>query len=505
VQRGSGAGREVLRGLRQQARVGRTAAALLLAAATAALLTPPMAEVARFKPFWLDEGFEVAESCRHPYLALLVKGAPGQCSPSPLYYLAQRASVRSLSGFDERVAVGYRRVSLAAAALLLFATVAVLFARLGPPWGLAAAASLASQPLVVQYAAENRPYTSWLLLFALALLAGADAASRRWRDLGRGRRVALALSSLALSLVALPGALQAALVCALCGLAWRQGAEDRAEARASLRWSLALAAACAALGLYFAARSPCGRDEAGHLALARSDGAGLVWPVLSLLWAQDLAGHVGNALLAAGLLAALRPPRAPLSADDAPRARFARWLAVGVAAQLGLTLLLAAQVARAGYYFLPRAFLHLTVCRALGIAVGGWLVVDWLAGRISRTLRTAVWALASVLAVLAAAAAFSFERQEVEERRAMWTRTEAPCTDLDGPLIVDVAAGGTDWALAPNFLVRLGEAKRRCEAARSGPVRHVLVSAGGGFRLSSERLPGAVPLEQCGRPVSLER
>ncbi|HEY2943474.1 MAG TPA: hypothetical protein VGN09_13660 [Vicinamibacteria bacterium] len=504
MQRRGRAGLEVLRDLRPQARVGRAAAAFVLAAATTALLTPPLADVARVKPFWLDEGFEIAEACRHSYLSLVVRGAPGQCSPSPLYYLAQRLSVRSLERFDERIAVSYRRVSLVAAGLLLFMTTLVLQTRLGAAWALVAAATLASQPLFVHYAAENRPYLSWLLLFALTVLAAAEAASRPWREVGRARRMALAVAAIALALVALPGALQAGLASALCGLSWRRASADRREARAALAWSLLLAAGCTALGLYFGARSPCRAYDAGHLALRFPDRAGLVRPILSLIWSDGVAGHVGNVLLLLGLVPAFRlgPDLASRAGDAARRTQFAAWLSRGVGAQVVLTVLLAVQVFQLGYYFIPRVFLHLAVCRALLVALGGWSLMRWLTGRGPAPARTALQTLAVGLAVLAVASSFSLERQDVEERRLAWAAGTAPCVFAPGTLVVDVPAGMTDWALGPNFIVRLAEERRRCSAGASSDERHVLVGRGD-YQFSADRAPGAVPLEQCGRSVVL--
>jgi len=459
------------------------------------------------KPFWLDEGFEIAEACRHSYLSLLVQGAPGQCSPSPLYYLAQRLSVRTLKSFDEGIAVSYRRVSLIAAGLLVFVITLALQTRLGAPWALVAAATLASQPLFAHYAAENRPYMSWLLLFALTVLVAAEAASRPWREVGRGRRTALAASAVALALVALPGALQAGLACVLCALSWLRTSEDRRETRAALAWSLLLAAACMALGLYFGARSPCRAYDAGHLALRFPDRAGLVRPVLSLIWGDGVAGDIGNVLLLLGLVPALRlrPRFASRAGDGARRTRFAAWLAAGVGAQVGFTVLLAAHVFQFGYYFLPRVFLHLAVCRALLVALGGWSLMGSLAERAPVAGRTALQTLALGLAVLAVASAFSLERQDVEERRLAWPAAgTGPCA-ATGTLVVDVPAGMTDWALGPNVIVRLSEERRRCGAGASSDERHVLVGGGesGDYHFSAARAPGAVALEQCGRPVVL--
>ena len=401
--------------------------------------------------------------------------------------------------------VGYRRVSLTAAGLLLFATTLALHARLGAPWALVAAAALASPPLFAQYAAENRPYMSWLLLFALTLIVAAEAGSRPWRETGRARRMALAVSALSLSLVALPGALQAALACALGGLSWRRRAEDRREMRASLVWSLLLAGVCLALGVYFGARSPCRRYDAGHLAFHWPDAAGLWRPVLALLWGEGTAGQIGNVLLLVGLVAARRSPAARDPApEDARAAAFASWLARGAAAQLGLTVLLAVQVMRAGYYFVDRVFLHLIVCRALLVAVGGWWLVRWLEERAGPSARLALQTLASGLAVFAVAMAFLTLRARAEGAPIALTATaETPCADLEGTLVVDRRPDTKDWADGPNLIVRLAEDRRRCGAGRAGQTRHVMAVGDGGYRLRADRAPGALPLEQCGREVVL--
>src|SRR6185369_647337 len=98
------------------------------------------------------------------------------------------------------------------------------------------------------------------------------------------------------------------------------------------------------------------------------------------LWGNGIGGQAGNALLALGLVAALR------ARDGTP----ASWLARGLAAQLALTVLLAVQVVRVGYYFLDRVFLHLVVCRALLVAVGGWWLLRRLEARAGPPTRTAL-------------------------------------------------------------------------------------------------------------------
>jgi len=401
--------------------------------------------------------------------------------------------------------VAYRRVSLIAAGLLVFATTLALHLRLGAPWALVAAAALATPPLFARYGAESRPYMSWLLLFALTLMAGAEAASRPWRETGRARRAALAVSAVALSLVALPGALQAALAGLLCALSWRRRAQDRGESRAALRWSLLLAAACVAVGLYFGARSPCRAYDAGYLAFRWPDRTGRMASVLALLWGDGIAGQIGNALSALGLVAALRLP-APRGLDEesARPAAFASWLARGLAAQLALTVVLAVQVALLGYYFIDRVFLHLVICRALLVAVGGWWLMRWLEARGGPPTRTALQALASGLAVFAVATAFVTLRTRAEDARsALPAGNEVPCAALGGTLVLDRPADTRDWAAGPNLIVRLAEDRRRCGADPSRDTRHVLATGDAGYRISAGRAPGAIPLEQCGREVIL--
>jgi hypothetical protein len=263
-----------------------------------------------------------------------------------------------------------------------------------------------------------------------------------------------------------------------------------------------------ALGLYFGARSPCRDYDAGHLALRFPDRAGLLRPVLSLIWSDGVAGNVGNALLLLGLLPAfrLRQQFASREGSVAGPPQFAAWLAAGVGAQVGFTLVLAALLFQSGYYFLPRVFLHLAVCRALLVALGGWCLMAALAERASVPGRTALQTLALGLAVLAVASASSVERQDLEERRRAWPAGGTfPCAAASGTLVIDVPAGMRDWAVGPNSIVRISEERRRCGAAASSEQHHVLVgdAGSGDYRFSADRAPGAAPLEQCGREVVL--
>jgi len=262
-----------------------------------------------------------------------------------------------------------------------------------------------------------------------------------------------------------------------------------------------------ALGLYFAALSPCREYDAGPLALHWPDRTGRVRPVLALLWGDGIAGQIANVLFLLGLASAFwRPGGRDFGDERPPRAAFASWLARGIVAQLALTVLLAAQVVIVGYYFLARVFLHLMICRALLVAVGGWTLTRWLEERANPLARTALQALASGLAVFALAMAFVSVEQSAQRVRAVVPApTEQDCGPVAGTLVLDWPTGSRDWALGPNSILRLSERRRRCGPSASSEVRHVLVGdpGSGDYRFSADRAPGAIALEQCGREVVL--
>ena len=197
---------------------------------------------------------------------------------------------------------------------------------------------------------------------------------------------------------------------------------------------------------------------------------------------------------------ARRALRAIEAATSPRRPRAAR----GVAAQLVLTLLLAVQVVLAGYYFLDRVFLHLVVCRALLVAVGGWWLLRWLEARVGPRPRTALRTLAVGLAMFAVATAFLTLRARAEGAPVVLPAAEqARCGDLGGTLAVDRPAGAEDWARGPNFIVRLARDRRRCGAGNGEGIRHV-VAADGAYQITSDAAPGTEPLELCGRRVVLD-
>jgi hypothetical protein len=424
-------------------------------------------------------------------------------NPAPLYFILEKLVVGRVARFDESILVSYRAISLGSAALTLAVLYAVVLRRLGMAPALFALGSLASQPLFRRYAAENRPYMVWLFCFTVAVLAITDAASRPWSELGRLRRLALWVACLALSMAALPGALQAAAGLAVCATLWHR--EPVTSGRGFWWWLMLLAGAALALGFWYG-RATSWTYEASHLDLLRSRDPGrLLAEVFALLMPPSVESLGGHALVLAGLLVLVVLFRRA-TAPHSPRAHYARVLGFVVAAELALTVVLGLEIVRRGYYFIPRLFLYMMVCRALLVALGAWAVLAAVERVAGPRLRLA--AASAAVAIGGLGVAFAVDRLATEAGET-WAAyppwpADSRCTAWEGTLILDTAPG-VDPAVGPNVVVRLGEERRRCGWRSSPETHHVLAlserAAEGWYRLSAERLPGAVPLEQCGRPV----
>jgi hypothetical protein len=470
------------------------AAPLALAGLVLALFLPQQVRLAEQKPFGLDEGFEWANNCGQPALELIVRGAVPQCSPSPAYYLVEKLVARSIAIRDERILVTYRALGLLAASALVLALAWRLGARLGLPCALTGLASLLGQPLFHYYAVESRPYALSLCLLTLVLLLLAEG-SERDPVPGRAWTAAFACASVGASLVLLTGAAQAVVACAAFLLLLRiQGVSLRSLRGKAAAVVLAICVACA---LYYRARSTCLAGDAGPLSVWGPQGRHLLGEVVRLIWTDAPAANVLALIGCAAPVWAWRRGAARERSES-----FVLALGLQVLAQVLLTVVLAAQVAWADYYFLPRLFLHLIVCRALLLALGTWLLL--------RLLSPTRWRMpAQVTAGLLAAAYLSIAlvllRQDADERREMtpWrARAAGPCLRWEVPLKL-LLTGEPEWHFGPNLLVEAAHEAGRCGATPADGPRYLVASPEGGREIVSVPPTGAVPLRQCGREVEL--
>ena len=465
------------------------AAGLLLACVVAWLHV----DLARNKPFWLDEGHEIAVTCGFPYATMLWHGAPSQVSPAPLYFMVEKAVVSTTTRPDRGLLVRFRAVSLVAALLAMISILGWVGLRLGALPALLALAAFASSNVVHTYAAENRPYMLWLLLFLLTVLAAADDAADTGHRLSPARAL---VPAVLLSLASVPGGLQAVAALVVCGVFLLSKAPE-VRGRRAVAFAF-VAALCACVSVRYGLATSW-RYEPSHLDLGGSaEPAALIADVAALLWTNDARSWPGNLLLLAGIATALR------SAGN-PRQLFAKALAMVCLLELALTGALMAEVVRRGYYFLPRLFIYLVACRVLLIAVGAFTILEGVAVRHPR-LGYAGTAVAAAAGLFAGASAVDLLMQRTEEARELHERAGMlSCGPWPARVAPRVAFAETRWEVPLNFVAVLGEAIERCPAGPADQLVYAVPAVGApGYELSREASADTRPITICGREVLLE-
>jgi hypothetical protein len=487
--------------------VGLLAAAILLCS----FVLLVQADIALHKGFWLDEGFEIVRTCGQSFSSLLKDGAY-ECSPAPLYWLAQTAVIRSVDAVGLSLRLQYRAISLGASALTVLILTLGLGRRVGILAALVAFSSLAADPGFHHHATLNRAYMTWALATAVLVFAAAavsvDTGPRpRWwlpALLGAGGLVSMA---------ALPGCLQALGAFAACVLIrrWLNVSPGLG------RWALLMLAlgglALVALDVRYWAGSPCrGYTAAGDLDIAIvTDRWSLVRRALTVLWPEATSIWVvpAYAALLAGALTPLVLGRRRSTLTETERCAFA--LSVIALSQIALAIPVGLGLALGRYLFLPRMFIFVMVPRAVLIGLGFWLLASgarrMAAGRSERLAGMA----AVAIALIATALSLRFTVQWARASRFPLPPVgQIACPSLKSPeLRVLERPQPRGYAFTPNFLVRLGRALEVCAATPMQPAgaRYLLAldatTQADWFRVVDVPPPGFEPMQVCQAPVIL--
>ncbi|OFZ78517.1 MAG: hypothetical protein A2583_05530 [Bdellovibrionales bacterium RIFOXYD1_FULL_53_11] len=324
------------------------------------------------KFFWWDEGL-TQDIVRNESFARLVfsRGIP-QTSINPLYYLLQKAFLM-LPGVDAHVLVGSRIMNLVTAAALVLA-VFWFFRKISGYAGAALALWLLfRQTLFFEYSAEDRQYMIWLLFFSMSLFYSVLNFNAK-----PARLAPLAAVMLLLGLSATVGPLQAISMLVTILFLKSVFSEKRGlVAGLVIRYSILSVALLVVLFYYYQpvpwAHSKWNLYETGGLDLVRN----VIRLFLQRRPAVDLIGSVfvltGAVSTLVWLIGVLKKRAiAPFQGN------LHHVLGVFAVVQLLVFLVLAASVVKAGYYFVPRLFIYLMICRmALG-ATGFIVIKDWL-------------------------------------------------------------------------------------------------------------------------------
>jgi hypothetical protein len=445
-------------------------AVVVLAVSLVSLVLIGHADLALHKPFWLDEGHEIVRTCDQPALMLLTKGAY-ECSPAPLYWIAQSSVVRSVEPLGLSLRLQYRAVSLTAATLTLLILLLGLRRRLGLAVALVAFSVLLTDPAFHFYAAQNRAYMTWVVITTLLVMTAAEAAVV---EQGRSRwgLAALLVAGLLAGLTALPGCLQAAGAFAACAAvrAWLFPGGRLTRRYAAL---LALgAAAIVGVDVHYWAGSPCrGWQHAKEFGLdfLAGDRSTMIRHALTVLWPEGwspwvLLGHAAL-LVGAALPILLWRRRKELTGPE----RYAAALSLVALTQVLAALPVGMGLAAGRYLFLPRMFIFVMVARVVWIALGFWWLATEAQARVSRFGDRARFLPAAAAAAITLGALWEADRLARRLHLPLAPVSGVPCERLRVPLlrVLEPAARTPDFT--PNFLVRLGRALDSCAATPITP------------------------------------
>jgi hypothetical protein len=349
-----------------------------------AIIASQIISLARQKPFWFDEAYEVLETCTRPYSQIIIAGPLGQCSAAPLYYLIQKAVVGS-AGMSGNILMTYRLVSISAAILMLIVLFFAFSRYFGVSIGLLALMVVAWRPDFLQFAAENRPYMLWVFLFTVVLLLVSSMVYRQWETLRPVSKAGLGLLMLALTLVSGAGLFQAILFAAAFSL-WHHPMDFRGWMRRPVfLFQLPIVLLCGGVGAFYALKS-CLTYSGGTWDLLATGNWQLVWDVLDLLYplrlssCRDRSNPCGLVTLTVNVFVAAAVVILPLwwkrRMTLSEPAKFALSISLVSIVQLLCAVFVGVLVARAHYYFVPRVFLYLISLRAVLAAAGAYLCMS---------------------------------------------------------------------------------------------------------------------------------
>jgi len=143
-----------------------------------------------------------------------------QANKNPLYFLLQKSFLSKIGSIDPHILIHARFVSIASALLICVMLLIFIYVRLGLLIAVFAVVSLASQYIFYQYAAENRPYMLWLLLFTWLVIATFKMCLQSYEKSSLGNRVFFGVSIFVITLTISFGIIQSTIALLTCLFFW---------------------------------------------------------------------------------------------------------------------------------------------------------------------------------------------------------------------------------------------------------------------------------------------
>jgi len=344
-------------------------------------------QTAKIKIFWGDEKFEVVALCGAPF-GQIIAGKITQSSNNPLYYLIQKFSLSQIDAFHSNVLVNVRRVSILAALLMCLLFFIFIHTRLGLLFAVFIVISVASQNIFYLYAAENRPYMLWLLLFAFLVMTTLKMCLQSYEKCSFKNKILFCISIIAITLVVSLGVIQSVMAILTCLFCWYCIHDRPKNSKFLIHFAIPLCLLCICIQGYY---TLVGLDLISYGSkVVTSD-----WDLISQMQKGDISllkmpprlllpkpgrdayfgAYLSNffVLLGMGIPFFWWKKRKNLVSRDF----FVFGLSIVTSIQVAVTLIIALLVAFMHYYFVQRLFLYLIICHALLAMMGAYFVFSF--------------------------------------------------------------------------------------------------------------------------------
>jgi len=340
-------------------------------------------QTAKQKNLWLDEKFEVTSLCRFSFGDILLDGAPGQASKNPLYYLVQRISLSFVDSFDWNMLANLRRVSIAAALLILLTSFVFIQVRLGLLFAIFVVISATSQNIFYQYAAESRPYMLWLLLFTLLVMATLKMCLQNYEKCCLKDKIIFGILAFANTLIISYGLIQSGLAMLTCLFFWYFIHDHPKSLKPLINYAVPLCLLCILTQGYYTlqgnmAFTPSFMESQWDVIsqLKRGDISLLKMPPRLLFPKPHRDAYIGAYLSNLFVLLGMGIPflwwKKRKNLDQKGFFVFT-WSAI-VLIQVLATLVIGALTISLRYFFVQRLFLYLIICHAFLATMGAYFL-----------------------------------------------------------------------------------------------------------------------------------
>lgn len=482
-------------------------------------------EVAAHQYFWKDEMLEISTLCQRSWSDILT-GNIREAGKAPFYYLLQRAVVQNTHVFDSRILIFYRTISILAAASLVIALYFFIRRRLGKAWAVAAVISLVSQNIFYSFAAQNRPYMLWMLIFFLLVMMTTLLCQKKYDDVSRKEKWFFALTCLAMTSLIAMGIVQIAVAMISCLFCWYFLHPPSKNLKNAVGFVLSIFLVCAAISAYygfkgvdaFDSRVMQSKYDLIHM-MKQGDASLLKMPLRILIpkVPRDafIGAHLTNILVLIGIfvLFVYWKKQSRLTQQE----RFVFIFGLTVFAQVLATIPIVVLIAFLHYWFVQRIFLYLMVCQALLAVVGGYAIVNVFRGHGSMTFMKEPSTVNTFFnkfgGAITAGALLVFLGVSLFWHRDLLTGVKGSqnvvknCPPLHDQLPDDLQLDPSGIVFEENlvFVLNVGKRLDQCGWSKQGAQKVFLwYDSKKNWHLSEQMPEGGLAFTVCGQPVSFE-